>query len=288
MKKTSFRPEYKKTMRGASGFAAALAFAAALFSFLAAPLDASAAELAGRSFSICGDSISTYEGYVDSDIFYYPKDTDVDSPAKTWWGQLSGLTGLRLLSDASVGGATVCGNPQDPTGKCFTSDARIRKLAGPRGVSPDIIFVEGGINDFAQNRPVRPDAFQQAVISFGDPEGPDNIIVFSDAYDLLLTKLQSAYPNSEIIAFTCTEIITYTDETHTKWFAPTNVFGASIRDFNDVIRETAAAHGIRVIDVHGCGITPENGALLTTADGVHPNATGCMLMAQTIAAGLLN
>lgn len=132
----------------------------------------------GKTFSICGDSISTFEGYTYTDLNYYPKDTDVDIPLKTWWGQMSGMTGMKLLSDSSVGGSTVCGNPNDPEGKCFTSDLRLTRLMNLEGEKPDVIFVEGGVNDMAQNRVLVPDTFQQAVINLNDPEGPDNIIVF--------------------------------------------------------------------------------------------------------------
>ncbi|MDD2355969.1 MAG: SGNH/GDSL hydrolase family protein [Lachnospiraceae bacterium] len=242
----------------------------------------------GKTFSICGDSISTFEGYTYTDLNYYPKDTDVDIPLKTWWGQMSGMTGMKLLSDSSVGGSTVCGNPNDPEGKCFTSDLRLTRLMNLEGEKPDVIFVEGGVNDMAQNRVLVPDTFQQAVINLNDPEGPDNIIVFSDAYDLLLTKISNLYPDAEIICLTCETIATFDNADRTSWYEPKNGFGATVEDFNQVIRTVAAYHGVRVIDTHECGITQENVGLLMQEDGLHPNATGCMMIGQYVAGHMNN
>ena len=68
--------------------------------------------LKGKTVSILGDSISTYQGYIPAKYacFYPDKDNDVQSVTQTWWMQMLYHTGMRLLTNGSYSASMVCGS----------------------------------------------------------------------------------------------------------------------------------------------------------------------------------
>lgn len=104
-----------------------------------------------RTFSILGDSYSTYEGYVqpDTNLVWYKaqyddqRTTDVRNVDQTWWRLLTKHTGLRLLVNNSYSGATIAYhgyNDEDYSARSFL--ARMDYLD-----KPDILIIFGGTND---------------------------------------------------------------------------------------------------------------------------------------------
>ena len=101
-----------------------------------------------RSFSILGDSISTFDGCnPDGFAVYYQgercEQTSVTSSADTWWSQVIERLGGRLLANSSFSGSLVEG-AGFPAGN---SQERIDALAED-GVQPDVVIVFMGINDY--------------------------------------------------------------------------------------------------------------------------------------------
>ena len=101
-----------------------------------------------RSFSILGDSISTFDGCnPDGFAVYYQgercEQTGVTSSADTWWSQVIERLGGRLLANSSFSGSLVEG-AGFPAGN---SQERIDALAED-GVQPDVVIVFMGINDY--------------------------------------------------------------------------------------------------------------------------------------------
>ena len=101
-----------------------------------------------RSFSILGDSISTFDGCnPDGFAVYYQgercEQTSVTSSADTWWSQVIERLGGRLLANSSFSGSLVEG-AGFPAGN---SQERIDALAED-GVQPDVVIVLMGINDY--------------------------------------------------------------------------------------------------------------------------------------------
>ena len=121
--------------------------------------------LQGLSFSILGDSYSTYEGWLPSNNSSWYRDTgnatlenDVAGVADTWWHKLSKDTGMSLLINDSYSGSTVSTsgyNGGDYTSICFTT-RMVNTLGEKRTLEPkpNIIFIFGGTNDNWADSPI--------------------------------------------------------------------------------------------------------------------------------------
>lgn len=240
--------------------------------FAAVPADSHAAEavsLEGKKLSVLGDSISTFTGTMPADYnIYYPESGDIPNASQTWWGQLLTNTGMVLCSNASSSNTDVTGNSFRTDGSApGCSFRRIMDLRGADGSSPDIIIVYMGINDFARSRTL-------GTFTAPGPQAEGEVMVFTDAYELMLQKMITLYPNASI--FCCTLLERCDMEGNTG--APSvNLNGDTVEDFNIQIRAIAAAYGASVIDFYNCGINYTNLDLFTV-DGVHPTwlATGAL------------
>lgn len=108
--------------------------------------------LSGCTFSILGDSYSTFEGFVPKEYeCYYPKPEKVDnvlSVDDTWWCKLIKQQGMRLLVNDSYSGSTVCTRVRDnhPMSASFVERVH-HSFCDTDGVQPDYIFVFGCTND---------------------------------------------------------------------------------------------------------------------------------------------
>jgi lysophospholipase L1-like esterase len=104
-------------------------------------------DFAGKTFSVFGDSISTYDG-TGSTNNEYPKQTDVNDVSKTWWYKslVTGL-GMTFLTNASGGGRSVSSIREgisDYPKSGYNTDA-ISRIGE---TSPDLIIIKLGVNDF--------------------------------------------------------------------------------------------------------------------------------------------
>ena len=146
--------------------------------------------LQGKTYSILGDSISTYEGYVpyqnegNENKVYYPKG-DVDSVEKTWWKMLENKTGLTLIKNQSLGSSDVS-TSNDANRASFVT--RCTDL----GDSPDYIFIYGGTNDIYHNREIGINHFFSTIEELDTTK-------FADAYDKMLRLIKENYTESKII-----------------------------------------------------------------------------------------
>ena len=146
--------------------------------------------LQGKTYSILGDSISTYEGYVpyqnegNENKVYYPKG-DVDSVEKTWWKMLENKTGLTLIKNQSLGSSDVS-TSNDAYRASFVT--RCTDL----GDKPDYIFIYGGTNDIYHNREIGINHFFSTIEDLDTTK-------FADAYDKMLRLIKENYTDSKII-----------------------------------------------------------------------------------------
>jgi lysophospholipase L1-like esterase len=228
------------------------------------------------SVSIMGDSISTFRGYIpDGYNVFFPDSGAVTDVNDTWWKQVADDLGLTLCANASSSASTCAGDSTsqtDPQVGC--DDMRVSDLAGAGGESPDIIIVYMGTNDFIECIPLGTNDGTAQV-----PEG--NIQNFSDAYTLMLDKLQAKYPEAAIYCCTITAIGTWGTDTPFVEFVNGVGDGLKVPDYNAVIRQVAANKGATVIDLYNCGITVDN-LQETTADGVHPTPLGMGYIADKV------
>lgn len=108
--------------------------------------------LAGKTFSILGDSYSTFRGFIPEGYdCYYPSPqsvSDVLAVEDTWWRKLIRLEGMELLVNNSYSGSTVCTQVREhhPASASFVARAEC-DFCDDGGNSPDYLFVFGSTND---------------------------------------------------------------------------------------------------------------------------------------------
>ena len=221
----------------------------------------------GKLFSILGDSISTLvDCSVPRDAVFYKEDKCKESkifvPEDTWWGQVIDYLGGKLLVNDSISSSLVSKHKicQAETYGC--SDARTSYL-DKAGDMPDVIFVFMGMNDWGWATKLRPECEAEN----------GNISIFSVAYDLMLKKLRTNYPNAEIWCFTLPNSICKSKPHFS--FDPVRG-GIHINDYCQVIRALAKEHSCRLIELYGVGEPHDS------VDGYHPNKEGMKTLADKI------
>lgn len=255
----------------------------------------------GKKLAVVGDSISTYQGWLPSDVpgfegtayaHYYPNG-DVNSVTKTWWYQVAMNLGIlpANIANTSWSGGTVCGDSTSTSyGKPACSTKRVADI-GIRGFSPDIIIVYISTNDWYQC------GLSGYNIRLGDwkvtdPIPQEGVVnLFRSAYALMLAKLQTTYPTARI--FCCTILDDYrrdegtADDPSDNAWPSNNAAGITTKQWNDNIREIADAFACDVIDMHNCGITYFNIPSYAVDSGLHPNAAGHEMMARKVTSELM-
>ena len=100
------------------------------------------------SFSILGDSYSTFRGYLfpDSNESYYPAD-NVDSVEKTWWGLLATEQKMLLMQNNSYSGTYVCNS--EKASETLRRNSFINRMSNLARAS--VIFIFGATNDSWNN-----------------------------------------------------------------------------------------------------------------------------------------
>ena len=229
--------------------------------------------LRGKTFSILGDSISTYQGYIPSGYaVYYPRG-DVDNVEKTWWKKLIALSGMTLVKNASWSGSTVTGNTGSSSAAAGCSDARINDLKDGTTV-PDIIICYITTNDWALNKELG---------SYDSKEDVDTtsatISNIADAYALMLYKIRNTYPNAIVYCVTSLEGRRVSGDSS---YPIINTQGNTLHEVNHVVEEVAHIFGARVIDLQTCGIHYWNVANYTVDGTLHPNNAGTTVIADVI------
>ena len=230
--------------------------------------------LQGKKVSILGDSISTFTGTMPADYnIYYPESGDIPNAGQTWWGQLLTNTGMVLCRNASSANTDVTGNSLALDGSApGCSIRRVMDLRGTDGSSPDVIIIYMGINDFARSRTLG---------SFRSPgvQTEGEVMVFTDAYELMLQKIKALYPAASIY---CCSLLERCDVNGYSGAPAVNLNGDTVADFNTQIKAIAKAYGASVIDFYNCGINYTNLDLFTV-DGIHPTwlATGVLSQCAT-------
>lgn len=236
------------------------------------------ARFIGKKISILGDSISTYQGYIPSNYqYFYPTSScpDVDSVSKTYWKIVADNLGLSVKNCAYSG--STCAETGG-YGVVGCSDERIAEL-GKDG-NPDIVWVYIGINDWGYGK-----------VDLGDwtPEKalPTNGDTFSNAYALMLSKIQIAYPDAKIF---CSPLLPDKARDADHNYPLVNSRGISLKAFNDKIVEIANGLGVNVVNMPGCGINWNTMQYYfgdySETYGIHPNAAGHKKMAAQLLAAL--
>lgn len=210
----------------------------------------------GKYFSLLGDSISTLAGYNPPEcaVFYdwqMKRQAGIRGPEDTWWGYVLETLGGQLLVNHSWSGSLVSKLSQCEIQSYGCSDSRTSAL-GVEGQAPDVIMILMGLNDF------------------GWGIGPE---AFATAYQTMLQKLKSLYPQAEIW---CMTLPISRWSKNPDFAPPTCRAGWHLQAYNNAIRVCAEEQACRVVDLF-CPDKPYD-----TVDGYHPNAQGMLTLSDAV------
>lgn len=203
-----------------------------------------------RTYSILGDSISTFEGFIpkNNDVFYPRKGYDIVSPEQTWWKIVEKALDLALVTNDSYSGSRVTQTGLKPKSSAFCQRAK--------GVKGSLIFLFGGTNDFNHSAGFLP-----------------SLETFKASYKMTVETLRANNPDSLIV---CILPLQRLD----KGIREANSKGWSLWDMKTVIEDLAMSfEHVKTVDLTSIEVTKENGVL---CDHVHPSVKGMALIADTV------
>ena len=184
------------------------------------------------TFAVLGNSISTYYDYLPPGYaVYYTAGREKDDGIQVgdqWWMQLSRLSGLSFLANASWSGSRVAADELNSNAP-FLSNHRVKALG--RAGAPDFIFIAGGTNDWSISR-----------VPLGEyrTENFTDSVTFRGAYQRLLWKLTTWYTDVRVV---CLSILPRAESVTQK-----NGKGWSQADANASIKHIAEQFGQYYID----------------------------------------
>lgn len=223
----------------------------------------------GKKFSILGDSISTLNGYNPHGykVFYDEdncKRANIEDYTDTWWGEVIKFFGADLLVNNSWSGSRVT-KPriQEELFPSGCSDERTSSLH-INSEKPDVIIIYLGTNDWA----------------FGAKTGEeirlmdcDENELFEDAYRMMLKKIKTNYPESEVWCCTLSETFI---SNRPDFSFPHKYAGIHIEDYNEIIRRTVRETDCKLIDLYHMKMPYDS------IDGSHPNRNGMKTIAASV------
>ncbi len=206
--------------------------------------------------SIVGDSISTYEGYnpIGYSVFYNKEmqtRNGLTSVYDTWWAKVNQYLKAYYCVNNSYSGSRVSGehfpaaNSVERTSSLHTSQYQ-----------PDIILIYIGFNDFGGGVPIH----ERTPFHF-----EKNPCFFHSAYDLMLKRIKTNYPNAKII---CATLMRGYIKGRPEWIFPETYGGVLFDKYNDSIRRACKQQKCLLADL------AKSGHQYETLDGTHPTIVG--------------
>lgn len=242
-----------------------------------------------RTFSVLGDSISTFEGITPDGwrVFYEAERreaTGVLNAEDTWWSHVINHFGGTLHANAAWSGCVVEGE-LFPAG---ASKERIEALE-KGGTAPSDVLVYIGINDYGwgsaeaqvvAGKPSAPAELVAACTHVGDVAGmaPENAIDgFAESYARMLRRIKERYPHATVWCATLAPGRVSGNRVST---SPRNFRGICIDRYNDAIASAANSTGCRLVDLAALGFDYD------AVDGTHPSAKGMKQLAAMFIRGM--
>ncbi len=221
-----------------------------------------------KKISILGDSISTLfdcnpRGYAVHYQYEICDRADVHDMSDTWWGSVIEWFGGELLVNNSWSGSLVVNHPlcEIPSHAC--GEARTGGL-GKDGVTPDMIFIFMGTNDWAEGVTLR-------------SEDRNDLSVFANAYGKMLDDIKTNYPDAEI---RCLTLAKTTCSRRKHYVYDPCYGGVHAEEYCKIIKACAKEKGCGVIDLYGDGVRYD------TIDGFHPNREGMRTIFEAVQQGV--
>ncbi len=239
--------------------------------------------LEGKTISILGDSISTYENISSGDAalttnstiknnwVYYTNNKNGVKLEDTWWTQISEKLGGRILVNNSYSRSSVF----DPVNNYLSQGYlnRTQNLHDNTGINngekPDVIFVYMGYNDLSADAKL---VGYYSNINFDQLIKPSNNAVYYskpkttlEAYSIMIHKIRSTYPEAEVYCFNLSPRSFITEDNIQYYY-----------NFNSGVKSIAQKFGCILVDCYNdTGLLPdEENIYYYLADGLHPNRNG--------------
>ena len=238
-----------------------------------------------KTFSIMGDSISTFEGCVPDGYTLFYNDERLERsgvlrPEDTWWSHTVRALGGTVLADSAWSGSMVegAGFP------AASSPERAAALLGPDGQVPDAVLVFIGINDYgwggaeaqaagrshAMPRCIDPASIPEQVAGAAPADAVEH---FGAAYRTMLRNIHATAPKAAVYCITLlpgrTRGIDHPEFCY-------RLRGHHLDEYNAAIREAASAEGCRVADVRAFGRDYDS------LEGTHPTNLGMRQFASMV------
>ncbi len=252
-------------------------------------------ELAGKTVSILGDSLTAYigtasNGTQDTSHTYkfkesqgtYPNErSGITSINQMFYGKFFEQNNMQLHVNNSIGGTGVTINYTPVLNQNITflggTEEQNRILGlwkydeNNNRVDPDIILISGSGNDFDLAPLGEWDGDIEALDETAHPT------TFKAAYAVMLKRMSAEYPNADIWCITLQSFSDVISNPATQ-YPDKNEFGDTLLTYNQGIRDVAAAFGAYVLDLE-VSVTPEQ-YNTHKYDNIHPNLLGHEAMYQ--------
>ncbi len=249
--------------------------------------------LRGKTFSILGDSISSYRNIsnrrgsrwsnttIGRGKAWYSDLKPIMDLEDTWWMQLSEDLGLRLLVNNSWSGSTFFQTRAKTKGAFADRCVQLHDDTGINdGAEPDIIIVYLGTNDFRYF----PDTLGTADIDYetlfsNEEDGTRSWRMPStslEASAVVLQRIRWRYPLSEVYVV---ELMYRNDLTERQ----SEIWRQLNRDLGEVTEHFGATM-VRFLD---SPIGPETAGLYFQDGRLHPNARGMDVITEAVKAAVL-
>ena len=249
--------------------------------------------LSGKTFSILGDSISSYRNisnragsrWSNSTIgrgkSWYSDLKPLMDPEDTWWMQLSGDLGLRLLVNNSWSGSTFFLPNARAQGAYADRCVQLHDNTGINdGAEPDLVFVFLGANDFTRFL----DKLGTADIDYDDllPAGGSGTRTWRvpnttlEAAAVTLFRITGRYPLAEVYVLEMPYRGDLNETTEP-------VF----QQFNRDLGKVAEHFGATAVSFSDSPIGAETAELYYLDNRLHPNALGMDVITEAVKAAVL-
>ena len=226
----------------------------------------------GLSFSVMGDSISSYTGEISSGNtpYYTGNNAGVYSPNEMWYNVVGRILGMTADTINGYSGSLVTSGIRD--GITPSSDAT---RCSDLGTNPNIIIIAMGVNDYSYSAPI------------GDWDGTinhaDDTTTYRTAYATMLKRIKSNYPNALIVCVTPF----FTQRGINNGTTYVNSITLTCYDYVKATKDVAEIMGCCVIDGWNIGFNRHNYYPQYCSDSdttpAHPNARGHRVIGETIA-----
>ena len=242
--------------------------------------------LKGKTISILGASISTYEGTsnsvaadttnstIRSNVKYYPNTTIPEVGLNdTWWMQVAEDLGLRLLVNNAWSGSAILLERSGTVGAYVDRCVQLHDDTGDNaGEEPDIICIQMGFNDFSYGKDTLGTAADIDYDTLITTDGYGTPSTTMEATAIMLDKITKRYPDAEVYMFN-----------HFKRIGQSAADTTLMEGLNGSIETVCARYGVKVVDLYTTLTDPAH-----IGDGrLHPNKLGMDVISEAVKTAII-